>query len=210
MIFTDDDRDDLINELHSEEKNTNFTTMIYMLMYTGLRPSDILSITVDRIDLKKKTIKLYASKINKWFEQPIHDILLPVLKERIMEVKTGKLLNYAEEKNMGLAFRRYLKKIGLNGKGYNLRTFRKDYISRGQQAGIPIQVISRLVGHSNIKTTMEYYTYFSTDYLHEELKKMNKVESKKTADKNQKRRRSAKTKRLIKGNSHSENNGKNN
>jgi len=73
---------------------------------------------------------------------------------------------------MGKAFRRYLEDIELDDRGYDLRTFRKDFISRSQEAGVPINVTATLVGHTNIKTTMTYYTKLSSKHLKNELKKL--------------------------------------
>lgn len=172
-IFTDEDRIEIINNL--DDKTSNFRILIYMLMYTGFRPSDILTITAERIDLEEQTVKFYSPKTGKWFNQAFHEILKPLLAERIKEVGEGKLFSYAEEKNAGLAFRRYIKQIGLQDRGYTLRTFRKDFISRGQAAGIPIAEMSKLVGHSDIRTTRDYYTYFETEHMHKQLKKMKKI-----------------------------------
>jgi integrase/recombinase XerD len=171
-IFTDADRQKMLSSLDAEEKNGNFQIMIMMLMYTGLRPSDIINITTDQVDLEKMEMKFYSSKTNKWFIRPLHSSLKQILESRINEVNSGRLFNYTEVKNMGLAFRRYLKKIQLSGKGYNLRTFRKDFISRSQEAGISINVTSLLVGHASIKTTMTYYTKLSTKHLKDELVKL--------------------------------------
>lgn len=73
---------------------------------------------------------------------------------------------------MGKAFQRYLQDIGLGNKNYNLRTFRKDFISKSQEAGVPIAATALLVGRRSIKTTMAYYTKLSTNYLKKELKKV--------------------------------------
>ena len=82
------------------------------------------------------------------------------------------MFEYSQVKNMGKAFQRYLSDIGLGGKKYNLRTFRKDFISISQEAGVPINVTTALVGHSNIKTTVTYYTKLSSNHLKNELKKL--------------------------------------
>ena len=197
LIFSDADRNAILDRLSSDleisqlltqkkedkeykkkqkpvpyVKNSNFRTMVMMLMYTGLRPSDIINITTDHVDLKKMEMKFYSSKIDKWFIRPIHTLLKEVLANRISEVKTGRLLDYGEVKNMGKAFNRYLEAINLSGKGYTLRTFRKDFISRCQEAGIDIATTALLVGHSNIRVTMSYYTKLSSQHLTDELSKL--------------------------------------
>jgi len=172
IIFSDRDRDKIITNLSSLDKNDNFTLMIYFLLYSGLRPSDIINITVEQIDLKKMTIRFYSSKTDNWFVRPIHPKIKVSLKARIESVSEGRLFDYSEAKNMGKAFQRYLEKLGLNHKGYDLRTFRKDFISRSQEANVPVNVASTLVGHKNIKTTMTYYTKLSSPHLRKELKKL--------------------------------------
>jgi integrase len=170
--FSDFDRQLILDGLNTGDKNDNFRLMINLLMYTGLRPSDIISLTAEQIDLENMEIKFYSSKIDKWFVRPFHESLKDELSKRISEVKTGKLFEYSDVKNMGKAFSRYIKKLHLNGKGYNLRTFRKDFISRSQDSGISISAASFLVGHSSIKTTMTYYTVLSSKHLKDELKKL--------------------------------------
>ena len=91
-------------------------------------------------------------------------------KNKFIDIATN--LGLQVKENMGKAFQRYLSEIGLDGKSYDLRTFRKDFISRSQEAGVPINVTASLVGHSNIKTTMTYYTKLSSKYLKKELKKL--------------------------------------
>ncbi len=75
---------------------------------------------------------------------------------------------------MGKAFNIYLNKIKLNNKGYTLRTFRKDFISRSKklEAGISISATSQLFGHSNIKATMTYYTKLSSNQLKNEISRL--------------------------------------
>lgn len=171
-IFSDADRKKILNSLGKQEKNNNFKLMVNMLMYTGLRPSDIIDITVDQVDLKKMLIKFRSSKVDKWYYRPIHPKLKTILRQRIKEVKSGRLFDYAEVKNMGKAFSRYLADIELDHKDYDLRTFRKDFISRCQEAGVQISAASMLAGHSKITTTMEYYTTLSPEYLRKELDKL--------------------------------------
>jgi integrase/recombinase XerD len=172
IIFSDKDRKKIISELVTQEKNENFQLMIYLLLYSGLRPSDIINLTVEQIDLKKMEMRYYSSKTNNWFVRPIHNNIKAILAKRIEGKKSERLFDYSEIKNMGKAFQRYLADIGLDGKNYDLRTFRKDFISRSQEAGIPINVTASLVGHNNIKTTMTYYTKLSSKLLKNELKKL--------------------------------------
>lgn len=172
IIFSNKDRKKIISELVPQEKNENFQLMIYLLMYSGLRPSDIINLTIDQIDLEKMEMRFYSSKTGNWFVRPIHNNIKDIIAKSIEGKKSERLFDYTEVKNMGKAFQRYLSDIGLDGKDYDLRTFRKDFISRSQEAGVPINVTASLVGHSNIKTTITYYTKLSSNHLKKELKKL--------------------------------------
>ncbi|HPN37288.1 MAG TPA: site-specific integrase [Melioribacteraceae bacterium] len=143
-----------------------------MLMYTGLRPSDIINITVEQIDLLKMEMRFYSSKTDNWFVRPIHEKLTDILTTRINEVKTGRIFNYSNSKAMERAVRRYYAALKMSDRGYTIRTFRKDFISRSQESGVSIAATAMLVGHSNIKTTMTYYTKFSSNHLKDELSKL--------------------------------------
>jgi integrase len=172
ILFTTTDRNKIVRGLSRIKKNTNFKLMIMMLLYTGLRPSDIINITTDQINIKDNTVRYYSTKVKCWYLRPLHPKIHPALKARIKEVKTGRLFDYSEVRNMGRAVRRYFEELGMKGKKYNLQTFRKDFISRAQESDIAVNAASILVGHNNIKTTMDHYTKLSTKYLARELKKL--------------------------------------
>lgn len=172
IIFTNEDREKILLNLDKNEKNSNFQTLVYMLMYTGLRPSDIINITVEQIDLKKMEMRFYSSKTDNWFVRPIHKILFSILTKRISEKTVGKIFNYSNIKAMGKAVSRYFTELDLAGKNYTIRTFRKDFISRSQEAGISISATAELVGHASIRTTKTYYTHLSASHLKDEILKL--------------------------------------
>lgn len=172
IIFDDKDRQTILKKLKTEKKNNNFTLMIKMLLYNGLRPSDIVNITIDNVDLKKMIMKYYSTKVGLWYTCPLHSELKPQLRKQIKAATSNRLFAYENISNMGKAFRRFMKDIGLDNKGYDLRTFRKDFISRCQEAGVPVSAASKLAGHSKLTTTMEYYTKLSQEYLRGELNKL--------------------------------------
>jgi len=169
IVFSDEDLVTLIDGL--KKKNNNFITTFYLLIYTGLRPSDIDELTTNDIDVNRKTISYYSPKTNEHFKIPIHEQLLPFLTNRIEEIKEGKLLEYETINNIGKAFRRYLEQLDLTGKGYNLRTFRKTFISLAHDSGIDLATVSKLVGHKQITTTQIHYNQLSISKQTDELKK---------------------------------------
>ncbi len=170
VIFSPDDLKILVDGL--ENKGSNFKVTFYLLLYTGLRPSDIYNLEVKDIDLEQKNFQYYSEKTDEYFRVPIHQDLIPILQERIKEIGSGRLLNYENISNIGRAFRRYLEQINLLNKGYNLRTFRKTFITLMHQGGADLATVARLVGHKKITTTEKYYNKLSLAKQNDELSKL--------------------------------------
>jgi integrase len=155
-----------------KNKNNNFKCTFYILLYTGLRPSDIYNLKVEDINLKAQTLKYYSPKTKTNFMVPFHPLLVPIIEARINEVRTGKLLDYASIYNMGKAFRRYMKQIGMTSNEYNLRTFRKTFITTAHECGLDLATVSKLAGHFQITTTEKYYNQLSMKKKSYELNKI--------------------------------------
>lgn len=171
-IFRDEDLKKIFSNLETLKKTNNFKTFIFLLAYTGLRPSDLLEITVEDIYMKNSLLEYYSPKTDQHLEIPLHKKLLPILRKRIAEVKSGRLIQYATIGEIGKAFRRYLEKIELDGRGYNLRTFRKHFATKAFENGIQVMAVAKLLGHKKISTTMKYYTKANNKKLSEELEKL--------------------------------------
>jgi len=172
ITFSDDDIKTFFESLGT--KNNNFQTTMYLLFYTGLRPSDIYNISVADIDFERSIFQYYSEKSKEHFIVPIHDELIPILKSRCEEIVEGGLLNYKKISNIGKAFRRYIDedKIKLTGKGYNLRTFRKTFISLAHDGGMDLATVSKLVGHRQITTTAKFYHKLNISKQTTELNKL--------------------------------------
>ncbi|MBK8944090.1 MAG: site-specific integrase [Ignavibacteriae bacterium] len=171
IVFSSEDLKKLIDGLKT--KNSNFRTTFNLLIYTGLRPSDIYELKVSDINFTDNILSYYSPKTNEHFMVPMHPNLIPILKERISEVKEGKILEYESINNIGKAYRRYLTKQKLQNKGYTLRTFRKTFITLAHASGMDLATVSKLAGHKQINTTQKYYNQLN---LTKQALELNKLE----------------------------------
>ncbi len=170
IVFKETHINSIINNL--EGKNNNFRTAILLLLYTGLRSSDILTLTVESIDLKERVMSYYSPKRKKYRTVPFHHNLIPVLSSRISEIKSGKLLDYHCVENLGRAVTRYFEQIGLNGFNYTARTFRKTFITLCRNKfEMDDSIVKELVGHEHGSTTDRYYNSISLETMKKELRK---------------------------------------
>ncbi|MDR3668751.1 MAG: site-specific integrase [Ignavibacteriaceae bacterium] len=152
--------------------NSNQQTTFMLLFYTGLRPSDILSFTCEKIDLKKRMIKYYSSKNKRNRQVFFHKELIQILKKRIDEVGTGKLLNYDNVESISRAVARYFKVIKLKGKGYSARTFRKTFITLCRNRfGIEDAIVREIVGHSQGNVPDKFYNQIDDKTIKKALDK---------------------------------------
>lgn len=169
IVFSTEDIEKIFSAL--QKRNTNFQTMMYMLFYTGLRPTDIYKIEVKNIDLSKEIFLYYSQKGDIEKIRPIHSALLPILTKRINEIKHGRIITYAGTDEMGRAFRRFMQKIDLQGKGYTLRTTRKTFETIAFEQTARVEGIAELVGHS-VEVSAKHYRRISTDEMRKDLEKV--------------------------------------
>lgn len=170
IVFSDAALDKIVKGL--ADKNSNFVTSIMLLLYTGLRSSDILTIEVENIDSKNRILKYYSPKRKKFREIAFHNKLVFVLNNRMDEVTSGKLLSYKCVENLGRAVTRYLDDLGLYSKDHTARTFRKTFISLCRSRyNMDASVVRELVGHEHSNTTDKYYNQISIERMKAELEK---------------------------------------
>ncbi len=170
IIFSDEDITKIFNGL--PVKNKNFATAIYMLFYTGLRSSDILSIQRVKIGLLNSTVSYYSPKRKKYREIPFHSALQDILSKQLEDKKDGNLIDYKKVENLGRAVTKYFKAIGIADKGYTARTFRKTFISFCRSRfNMDASVVRELVGHEQGNTTDRYYNQIQISTMRQELEK---------------------------------------
>lgn len=156
---------------------------VNLLLYTGLRKSEALALNVKDIDLKKKCIHisktLVASKRKEYCLQeytktaaghrqvPIPAPLTEIL-AKYTENKTGILFpskNGGYISTLDFKWKRILKKLETVSDSpiaadLTIHTFRHTYASDLYKAGVDIKQAQYLLGHDDIKTTLDTYTHF--------------------------------------------------
>lgn len=158
--------------IHLSGKKDWFQTAVFLLAYTGLRSTDIISIKSEDIDLERRIIKYYSPKRKKNKVIGFHRDLVEILHSRMEIVDSGKILPYANEESLGRAVSRYFKQIGINGKSYSSRTFRKNFVTycRGVLK-IDKTLVENMVGHENKSTQDRFYYDVNVEIMKDEISK---------------------------------------
>lgn len=170
--LTEDERIGFIKACEGIGEAGLFCKIIY---YCGLRPSEVNRIQGG--DYTDTMLKVRGTKT------AAADRTVPIPSALVLpKVRKGKLLftNSKGEMRDKDGQRRYwikvihaLDKMGVAHDGLTMYCLRHDYCTRLQEAGIPIDVARRLMGHSSIEVTSRIYTHESEKTLQDALVRLN-------------------------------------
>lgn len=138
----------------SEEEQTA-KDMIMLLYGTGMRISELLSLTPDSVDLNSGLIRV-KGKGGKYRTIPVHPLLYPILERRIME--GGRLFPLDRYRAYRLIKRTFEKVVGLLG--VHPHVLRHTFATHLLEGGADLKTVQELLGHASIGTT-EIYTRVS-------------------------------------------------
>ncbi|MHB8335838.1 MAG: tyrosine-type recombinase/integrase [Ignavibacteriaceae bacterium] len=169
IVFSEEDIVKIFDGLKT--KNNNFRTLVYVAFYSGLRSSDMLSIKVSDVDLKRRELKYYSPKRKVYRQVAFHEDLVPVLSARMNVLTEGKLLDYNNVETLARACNRYFEQLKIIDKGYSARTFRKTFITLARRCRMDASVVAELVGHAHSSTTDRFYNRIDLQQMSEELRK---------------------------------------
>ena len=178
-----------------EEK---YKVCLLIEMYMGLRIGEALALTINDIDLKRGYIKVTRTLTkNKEFQVvmnnraktfagrrqlPIPDIIKNELVEQVKLAENNKdklLFCYKDEYVRPNSVNAVLKRIfqtqlGMPSENISTHSLRHTYATRCIESGMNAVVLQKLMGHTDVKITLNTYTSVFNDFKESELNKVNK------------------------------------
>ena len=156
------------------EENPNFLTMrnyfiLSLAVGTGLRSQEIRDIKMNDINFTTgvftttgKYSKSREIKLNKELLSLYHDYLyyrnqINTEEDYLLVSKNGKHMYSA---NLNEVFKKYGKRIGVDNMHTHL--FRHGFGTALVESGVPIEKVSKLMGHSNMNTCFSFYYHPQT------------------------------------------------
>lgn len=134
--------------------------IIELMLQAGLRISEVANLRVDDIGEDTIVIRAYESHekreipLNRAAKEAIEDYLeerYPTKKDYLFVTKTGRQLLV---RNIRSIINRYFEKAELEDVKVN--DLRNTFIVEQLSAGVPLDVVARIVGHKRISTTERY------------------------------------------------------
>ena len=172
-----------IHQLLSVIDHTRDRAMILTLLRTGMRIGELLSLRVNDVDLTEQTVKIYQGEKNSIGRVVyLSDDACAALSLWLQERNPRKsYLFYGHRGPLGYTSSRqrfidYLDKAGLAGKGYTLHCLRHTFATDLLNAGMRLECLQQLLGHSKIEVTRIYARLTDASREKEYFKAMTKIE----------------------------------
>ena len=184
IIWEDEEIARIIDALQSQKTRHRQHFMLYVLLYTGMRISEVLGLKYG--DIKDGTIyverQYYLGEIKppKWNSRrqiPMHEILIKEFEEHkkwhedemkrnkyktdfVFTTSTGQLYHQASVRK---ALKRFYDRYDIPYK--NIHAYRATFCTNLCRCGVPLQVSSKLLGHKSMEVTAQHYALVRTDSL---------------------------------------------
>ena len=170
VVWTDEELDAIRSNLKGRRDKFLFLTLIY----TGMRISEALGLKYE--DIYDDTIhirrqwnagEIKPPKSGSERDIPMHHVLIEALPEHIRKyknseyiftTKSGELYN---DGNLRREAARFYKKINVPQKAFH--SFRATFATNLCRNEVPLEVASKLLGHSSVEVTAKYYTFVAQD-----------------------------------------------
>lgn len=154
---------------------TELRAAIYLLLMTGMRRDELLHLEWTDIDYKRNC--LHVQPKADWVPKDYEARTIPIngqVKEVLLGLsgQDGYVIEQCHPSSLSRAFQRVLKKVGI--KNASLHTLRHTYASHLVMSGVDLPTVRKLLGHSEIKTTMRY-AHLAPEHLQDAVKKLGKT-----------------------------------
>ncbi|MFC1586133.1 tyrosine-type recombinase/integrase [Fibrobacterota bacterium] len=155
------------------------------LAHTGMRFQEAASLTFDDIDFGKGEITV-TGKGDKTRIIPLNSLLFPILSSIRQRVKKGMCFPSIPGTEQGClkAMKKALDSVSfVKGGENNHHRFRHSFASNLLRQGASIKQVQKLLGHQDVKTTLDYYSHMLPDDLHRAVEMLASIPEEAPADK---------------------------
>lgn len=162
---------DEIQRMFNVCENKKHKVILALLYSCSLRVSELINLKWKDIDRSRMIINIIQAKGNKDRQVGLNDKLLQLLEEYYREYKSivyvlngqGDSAQYSE-RSVGQVVKQLALKAGIENKRVYTHLMRHTSATHMVENGIDINLIQKLLGHSNVKTT-NIYTHISHNHI---------------------------------------------
>jgi site-specific recombinase XerD len=142
-------------------ENKKHKVILALLYSCGLRVSELINLKWEHIDRSRMIINIIKGKGNKDRQVMLAITLIPLLEIYAREYKTktyilaGQTASQYTATSVGSVIKQLGKKAGINKRVWT-HQMRHNSFTHLVESGCDINIVQKLAGHSNVKTTMCY------------------------------------------------------
>lgn len=150
-------------------KNLKHKAIFYLLYSCGLRVSEIINIKISNVDSERMIINIIQAKGKKDRQVPLSNNVLKILREYYKLFKPTEYLfnGQSKPKYSAKSIQKFLQSYAIKA-GIKKRIYphliRHCSFTHMMEEGTDINIIQKIAGHSNVKTTM-VYAHLSTSFI---------------------------------------------
>lgn len=160
---------DEIQKMFDVCENKKHKLILALLYSCGLRVSEVINLKLLHIDKSRKIINVIQSKGGKDRQVMLSDSLMPLFEEYYNEylpqeyVFNGQKSNQYSERSVGEVIKQLAEKAGISKRVYT-HLIRHCSFTHMVEGGVDINLIQKIAGHSNVKTT-NIYLHISDNHI---------------------------------------------
>jgi site-specific recombinase XerD len=158
-----------IQRMFSVCENLKHTVILALLYSCGLRVSELINLKWQHIDRSRMIINIIAAKGKSNRQVMLTQSLIPLLEKYWKEyhpkeyILNGQTTPKYSDKSVGQVIKQLAVKAGINKRVYT-HLIRHCSFTHMVESGTDINLIQKLAGHSNVKTTA-IYTHISHNLI---------------------------------------------
>jgi len=147
-----------------ENANDNQRFFIQVMLLTGMRPNEFLKLLWEDVNLCERYIEIRSDNPKKLGRQlPINDNLLEILTAAELNKTGATVCPYGDKRSALNEMKRLGRKCGIEMDQYILRKTFCTWLANKK----PAEIVAKLAGHSDIKTSLKYYITHRKETLRE-------------------------------------------
>jgi integrase/recombinase XerD len=160
---------DEIQKMFNVCENLKHKVILALLYSTGMRVSELINLKWSHIDRSRKIINIIAGKGKKDRQVMLAEDVIPLLEKYYHKYKTttfilaGQFTEQYSKRSVGEVIKQLATKAGINKRAYT-HLIRHCSFTHLVEAGTDINLIQKLAGHRNVKTT-HIYTHISDSII---------------------------------------------
>jgi site-specific recombinase XerD len=162
---------DEIQQMFDVCENKKHKVILALLYSCSLRVSELINLKWSHIDRSRMIINIIQAKGNKDRQVGLNEPLIKLLTEYYREYESvvyvlngqGDLAQYSE-RSVGEVVKQLAYKAGIDNKRVYTHLIRHTSATHMVESGVDINLIQKLLGHSNVKTTL-IYTHISHNHI---------------------------------------------